>query len=260
MIGDLHWTSADLWSDNLRSYQDDDGGLAEEEEEVAQESAAANNVPVDWTRYVRREARLGVDVPRPLGHVALENEDLELRRYLSSPAAAPFQYWEIRLACSLSAAEGESFERATVRVRLRSPGHPQDPVAWSMAPDERLAPGTGMWHYKVGVDLKFLTTEASRDVSKQDAVVVKAHNRFSSEPWWAIGGKGQRLDGDYGLALIVRGPRDTPAEMHVAMKVTVAKMRRWRPSRTVTVKEPVHVERLLMTDAQWAELPDDEDE
>jgi hypothetical protein len=253
-----HWTSVDLWSDKLRSYQNDSGGYGEEEPDEAAEAAEAAGQPVDWNRYTRREARLGVDRPRPLTYAGLENEDAELRKYLASPDAASFQYWQVRLACSFSAAEGEAFERAKLKLRFMSPSGAQVPKAWSMAPDERLAPCTDTWHYKVGLDLKFIATEVSRDVKEQDAIVIKAHNLLTSDPWWAIGGKGQQLDGSYQLALIAQGPCGRPAGVQVSMEVTVTKARRWRRNRRVTVAEPMGVLAALLPDHEYTRMVKDE--
>jgi hypothetical protein len=255
-----HWTSADLWSDKLRSYRDDSGGGGEEEQEEAAETAEAAGKPVDWTRYTRREARLGVDRPRPLIYAGLENEDAEIGKYLASPNATDFQYWQVRLACSFSAAEGEAFERAKLKLRFLSSSGAQAPVAWSMAPDERLAPRTDTWHYKVGLDLKFAKAEVGRDVKERDAIVIKAHNLLTSDPWWAMGGTGQQLDGNYQLALIARGPSGRPAGVHVTMEVTVTKASRWRRNLRVTIAEPMGVLAALLPDREYVRMAEDEKE
>jgi hypothetical protein len=258
-----HWTSVDLWSDKLRSYRDDSGddsGSAEEEQEETAEAAKAAGRPVDETRYTRREARLGVDRPRPLIYAGLENEDAEIRKYLASPDAALYQYWQVRLACSFSAAEGEAFERAKLKLRFLSSSGAQAPVAWSMAPDERLAPRTGTWHYKADFDLKFISTEVSRDVKDPDAIVIKAHNLLTSEPWWAMGGTGQQLDGNYQLALIARGPSKRLAGVQVTMEFTLSKARRWRRNHRVTIAEKMGVVAALVPDQEYERIVEDENE
>jgi hypothetical protein len=99
----------DLWSDKLETEPEDLG-----EEEVDEDEP----IPVDWTRFTSRTARVEVTLPTPITVATVEHESVELQRSLRSRAADGLQYWDVRLSCSFYAPDPEQLERATVRVTL----------------------------------------------------------------------------------------------------------------------------------------------
>jgi hypothetical protein len=145
-----------------------------------------------------------------------------------------------------------------VRDVLNPRRDPSAPVAWSMQPDERAArtPTTAQ-HYKIGADVKFVTASVEHEVTQPAPVLIRAYNLGTSEPWWALGGRRQALDGNYELAVIVQGRRAQVAQVDVTMNATIVKRRRLRRPLRRTVKGAAGVMTWLLPENEFARVQEE---
>jgi len=165
-------------------------------------------------------------------------------------------------ACVASEGEASSTPDHHVIAPVRDVLNPRRdasaPVAWSMQPDERLArtPATAQ-RYKISGDVKLVTASVEHEVTQPAPVLIRAHNLGTSEPWWALGGRGQALDGSYELALIVQGGRKEVAQLDVRMDATIVKRRRLRRPLRRTVMGAAHVMTWLLPETEFDRLQEE---
>lgn len=266
-----HWSTVDLWSDARRG-PDRLTSTSGEEEQADEAPEDIRPDPVDLMRITHRSAQLGIDIPRPLTvSTDADDLDLQLQACLRAAEAQRLQFWHLRLGCSFSAPDGgEHMESAVVYVRLlaededeladsptprrRGRRHPPAPVAWSMLPEDSWVTKDHSLQYKLGVDAKLLSAEVTGHRGETSTCVVRAHGLLTSEPWWQLGGQGQRLDGNYEFALVVRGPLRTGSVVECLLDTTLVKTRLGRRSLRATVTGSALARADLLTAADYEEF------
>lgn len=172
-----------------------------------------------------------VSVPVTLESVA---DDAELRQFLTAHRAE-FKFYLVHLACTFRPAAGEKFANAWLEVKLaREDSTPEPlPIAWSMEPHRLEKAVEFSRTVKLGASLKLagLVTGPEASVEEQkkwtDAeIFLEALNELQSDPVWEFTmTKSTEIRGLHRLAMVVRVPREAPAQGHVSLSASVQRKR-----------------------------------
>jgi hypothetical protein len=135
-------------------------------------------------------------------------DDPDLVAYIKQEAGS-FRYLVVTLACTFSAAEGETFEEVWVKINLqRTDGGAGAPVAWSMKPDKQFSESEVTRTAKFGSDLKLLNAGAEVGVKRNyQLVYLEPRNELQSNPTWYLKSvEGVQIGGSYRFRMVVRAP------------------------------------------------------
>ena len=135
-------------------------------------------------------------------------DDPDLIAYMKQEAGK-FRFLIVTLACTLTPADGETFEEVWVKINLqRQDGADEPPIAWSMKPEKLSSDSEITKTAKLSSTLKLLDAEADLEVKNTyQRVYLEPRHELQSNPTWYLKTiEGVEIAGAYRFRMVVRAP------------------------------------------------------
>ncbi|MFJ2186418.1 hypothetical protein ACIOJE_00475 [Kitasatospora sp. NPDC087861] len=179
---------------------------------------------------LRGRVSLGVAAVRRLTAEQAAQGDEEWLDFLESESAHS-DYLLLSLVCAFRPSDNDDpFVDAGLGIRLEAPDEPADrqPIAWSIAPKKRLAPGGGVGG-RIALTAKLAIIESTLDVTpnqQQEQLFLVGMGERDSDPEWRFKATSSvPLIGDETLTVVVKAPTGATVRAHVSVAATVRQRR-----------------------------------